>query len=287
MSDPIPLWVEPCAGSLAVGLRLLGLPRLTGWMGSKAGYAGPILNALRLRPGQGAREVWLADVSDWSYCWEALALPGVAHRAANLIEEWQARYGIASPRQVRALWDDLLPKWKQEGTPPDAEGAARWLVLVVLSAMTRGPAVGPRFGHGDAFQCAESGRAKDGPRYVRILPRLRAWPASGVPLRVWRDARDIPPASAVVMIDPPYSQTAGYEAGDLPRSDVLALADRWHDAGATVAICEHDPIPGWKSVDLTEHRAGPGTRTKSKRVTEWLSVRGLDPVRPPEQLRLW
>ena len=123
--SPIPLWVEPCAGSLAVGLRLLGLPRLVGWMGGKGGYADAILHALHLQPRQGAREVWLADVSDWSFCWEALAQPGVAHRAADLIDEWRTCYGVASPRQVRALWDDLLPRWRAEGTPPDAEGAAR------------------------------------------------------------------------------------------------------------------------------------------------------------------
>ena len=277
--SPIPLWVEPCAGSLAVGLRLLGLPRLVGWMGGKGGYADAILHALHLQPRQGAREIWLADVSDWSFCWEALAQPGVAHRAADLIDEWRTCYGVASPRQVRALWDDLLPRWRAEGTPPDAEGAARWLVLVALSAMMRGPDAGRKHRASDRF------RDKEGPKYPVIISRLRRWPAGGAPLRIWRDARAIPPAPGVVLLDPPYDGTQGYEAGDLPRSEVLALADRWTAADATVAICEHDPIPGWRSVDLTAARVGPG-RTMTRRTSEWLSVRGVEPRRPVAQLGL-
>lgn len=282
--SPTPLWVEPCAGSLAVGLRLLGLPRLVGWMGGKGGYADAILHALHLQPRQGAREIWLADVSDWSYCWEALARPGVAHRAADLIDEWRTRYGVASPRQVRALWDDLLPRWRAEGTPPDAEGAARWLTLVALSAMTRGPAAGPYLS-GDEITLSACSFTVNRFASGRQAATMRNIPAVGLPLRIWRDARAIPPAPGVVLLDPPYDRTQGYEAGDLPRSEVLALADRWTAAGATVAICEHDPIPGWRSVDLTAARVGPG-RVKSKRTDEWLSVRGVEPRRPVAQLGL-
>ena len=282
---PIPLWVEPCAGSLAVGLRLLGLPRLVGWMGGKGGYADAILHALHLQPRQGAREIWLADVSDWSFCWEALAQPGVAHRAADLIDEWRTCYGVASPRQVRALWDDLRPRWRAEGTPPDAEGAARWLVLVAVSAMNHGPDAGPRFNPDQRFRCHADGAALEGAMYDKIPARLRRWPAAGAPLRIWRDARAIPPAPGVVLLDPPYDRTQGYEAGDLPRSEVLALADRWTAADATVAICEHDPIPGWRSVDLTAARVGGG-RTVTRRTDEWLSVRGVEPRRPVAQLGL-
>ena len=44
----IPLWVEPYAGSLAVGLRLLGASHLVGWMGGKSRYADAIMSILNV-----------------------------------------------------------------------------------------------------------------------------------------------------------------------------------------------------------------------------------------------
>lgn len=264
------IWIEPCAGSLAVGLRLLGLPRLVGWMGGKGGYADAILHTLRLEPGQGADEVWLADVSDWAPCWEGLAKPGVAREAADIIEGWVAQYGVATSSQVRDLWDDLRPVWRQAATTPDADGVARWLALVAISAMNRGPEAGPAVGrNGFGPNC--------GPRYPCLIPRLRSWPPDGAPLRVWRDARAIPPRSGVVLLDPPYSDTQGYEAGDFARPDALALADRWVEAGAVVAYCEQVPLEGWAAVDLTSRRTRAPGRTATKSKAEWLSVRGMVP----------
>ena len=266
---PIPLWVEPCAGSLAVGLRLLGLPRLVGWMGGKGGYADAILHELGLSPEQGAREVWLADVSDWAVCWEALAQPGVAHEAAQIIEEWAVDAG------PRRMWEIL----RAQPTTPDAWGVARWLVLIATSHPVRFP------GHSCAWR-PDGTRAGNAKGFDYIAARLRMFPPGGLPLRVWRDARAIPPAPGVVLLDPPYDGTAGYGFGDLPRSEVLALADRWTAAGATVAICEHDPIPGWHAVDLIAAGARSLGSRMTRRTSEWLSVRGVEPRRPVAQLGL-
>ena len=57
----IPLWVEPYAGSLAVGLRLLGARPLVGWIGGKMAYADAIIGVLQV---SAADEVWCADVGD-------------------------------------------------------------------------------------------------------------------------------------------------------------------------------------------------------------------------------
>jgi hypothetical protein len=86
----------------------------------------------------------------------------------------------------------------------------------------------------------------------------------------------------VVVIDPPYLGTHGYEAGGvLPRADVVAMARRWAEAGAVVAVCEAVPVaeemgPGWCSIDITGEYAHPGGRARSGAnrgvVTEWLTL---------------
>jgi hypothetical protein len=88
-----------------------------------------------------------------------------------------------------------------------------------------------------------------------------------------------PIPGAVVVIDPPYLGTHGYEAGGvLPRADVVAMARRWAEAGAVVAVCEAVPVaeemgPGWASIDITGEREGPA-RSGANRgvVTEWLTL---------------
>lgn len=85
--DRIRLWVEPYAGSLAVGLRLLGACHLVGWMGGKSRYADAIMSILNV---SAADEIWCADVSPWAACWRALAKPGIGRAAADIIEAIEA-----------------------------------------------------------------------------------------------------------------------------------------------------------------------------------------------------
>ena len=85
---------------------------------------------------------------------------------------------------------------------------------------------------------------------------------------------DLPPGTVAYM-DPPYVGTSGY-GHDLPRADVVALARRWADAGATVAISEAEPIgdlvsDGWYVVEVTEQRKGQ-KRTFSKQQREFLTM---------------
>jgi len=104
-----------------------------------------------------------------------------------------------------------------------------------------------------------------------VLPTL---PATIAP-----DARDIdPPAlppGTIAYIDPPYVGTTGY-ASDLPRSEVVALARRWHAAGAVVCISEAEAIPelvsdGWHAVRIDGERVG-AKRAFSKQQAEWLTL---------------
>jgi len=255
--EPVPLFVEPCAGALGVSMALAGSRAPCGWMGGQMGYADAILQTMGLRRGQGVRELWIADTNDWAKAWPVL-LSGQAKACAEVIRGWQGTPAVEARR-----WRELQAVWRAEGTPETVEGAARWVALVHGSAMMKGPQAG----------CA---RAEDGGRSNDARLTGPAGPTARlptVPTRAWPDAREIPtpPAGGYVLIDPPYDGTTGY-GGGLPRADVLALADRMASNGAKVWICEHDPLgPG--AVDISALRWGT-VRGKSRRTSEWLTPWG-------------
>lgn len=99
---------------------------------------------------------------------------------------------------------------------------------------------------------------------------------------------DLPPGTVAYM-DPPYVNTTGY-GHDLPRADVVALARRWAEAGAMVAISEAEPIgdlvaEGWHAVRIDGERKGPA-RTFSKQKDEWLTLSNAPTWTPTTQGRL-
>jgi hypothetical protein len=271
------LWVEPFAGSLAVGLGLLGGVPLVGWMGAKARYADGIKRILRV---DSAEEVWCADVNDWAQVWRGLARPGVAADAADIIEgyETQAMALGGRPMDYRAVWMALRDDWRREGTPADGRGVGRWLALVKGSALNKGPE------GGTSFRPDQKRTIDGGGSMSRPLRALR----SPLPIRVWDDATAIPTRrDAVVLIDPPYAGLTGY-AGSDGRSRSLAdvVVEKWRAAGATVALCEATPTPGGVVYDLGargERLASRRAGKNGKLTPEWLTVFG----RPTSHPTLW
>ena len=254
------IWCEPTAGTVAVGLRLAGLPRLIGYQGAKWGYADAILHHMGLVPGSGVDTLMLADISPgWQGCWRGLAQPGCAHAAGEIVEAWRDHYGSDAPVHYRACWDEQLAIYRAKGIEPTPMGVARWLVLIALSAMQRGPDAGPAIGYDPAWKTWPS-KTKPTPTCgtVSVGKRLMAWPEVPPTILVWDRADLIPPtAGAYVMFDPPYENCQGYESGTLSRSMMLHLADRWAHVGATcVGIMEGEAMPGYDSVDLTIRRKG-------------------------------
>jgi hypothetical protein len=255
--EPVPLFVEPCAGALGVSMALAGSRAPCGWMGGKMGYADAILQTMGLRRGQGVRELWIADTNDWAKAWPVL-LSGQAKACAEVIRGWQG-----TPAEEARRWRELRDVWRAEGTPGTVEGAARWVALVGLSAMMKGPQAG-------CARAEDGGRTRDRRLTTTAAPTAKL---PTIPTQAWPDAREIPtpPAGSYVLIDPPYDGTTGY-GGGLPRADVLALADRMASDGAKVWICEHDPLgPG--AVDISALRWGT-VRGKSRRTSEWLTPWG-------------
>lgn len=94
------------------------------------------------------------------------------------------------------------------------------------------------------------------------------------------------PPGVVVYMDPPYQDTTGY-AHDLPRSQVVELAERWAAAGATIAISEAvglsaDLTGDWFEVDITGERRGQ-KRTFSKQQREIVTLNRAPAWRPSVQ----
>jgi hypothetical protein len=112
---------------------------------------------------------------------------------------------------------------------------------------------------------------------IAVARRLLAGHA--LPASIHPDAREVEPPTlppgTVAYMDPPYLNTTGY-AHDLGRDEVVRLARRWADAGATVCISEAEPIPelladGWHAIEITGERKGQ-RRTFSKQQAEWLTL---------------
>ena len=247
------IWVEPFAGSLAVGLSLVGATPFVGWKGSKARYAAAIRTILGV---QRADEIWCADVSSWAAVWRALARPGVARAAADIVLEIE-RDALGRgdcPASYHAVWHELREEWRSRPMAVDARAVAVWVCLVKLSGLNAGPeAAGckekpagawrrhPRDGSQQArrFDVAVSNPSQ---RAVSVSTRLRALP-DPLPVRVWSDAREIPPRrGAVVLLDPPYVGTSGYQGARGAGQELAALTagvrDAWLARGCVVACCE-------------------------------------------------
>ena len=130
---PIPLFVELCAGTAALSLRLHrdGAKPPVSRMGSKSGYASALLRILGLRPGQrAAAYLWCEPDPGVRLLLHAYRDAGLARAAAAIIRSWAAE-------DPRALWERL----RAEGPPRLPEGqvdageVARWARIVTSNRL--------------------------------------------------------------------------------------------------------------------------------------------------------
>ena len=322
MTPAVPLFVELCAGTAALSVRLQGGPKArppVSRMGAKTGYADTILAAPGLRAGQGAAHyLWCEPDVGVRLLLHAYRDPTLARAAAEVIRGW-------ADEEPRALWERL----RAEGPPVLAEGVearevARWARIVTSnrlipvhfsngrwcnSARNTGPKGGLSFGGEDYCTPSES--------LIQAFGAVAPHPATILPDATEVDPVDLPPGTIAYM-DPPYLGTTGY-GHDLPRAAVLDMARRWADAGATVVISEaaplgehvHDPIEpigrgaldGWHCYEVTLCRVGQ-KRTFSAQQREFITMnrpadsswaagigarnlREREALPEPEQLALW
>ena len=292
MTPSVPLFVELCAGTAALSLRLhrrSARPPVSR-MGAKTGYADAVLRVLGLRPGQGAAHyLWCEPDPGVRLLLEAYRDPDLAREAASIIRGWV-------DEEPRALWERLRAEGPPRGADPGDVGVpprevARW--AWVNRRAWKGD---PEHGYMDAWAAKPvADPARQGHRWMPEQPAPLIEALSMMPATITADARGIEPgvdlpAGTVAYIDPPYMGTTGY-GHDLPRADVVALARRWAAAGATVAISEAEPIAdltaeGWHAVRIDGERKGQ-KRTFSRQQAEWLTLSRPPAWTPSEQCGLF
>jgi hypothetical protein len=270
VSGSLPLFVELCAGTAAVSLRLHDAERRppVSRQGGKQNYAEATLRMLGLQPGQQApRYVWAEPDASVRVLLASYARPELWPQAADVLAGW-------AHEPPRELWQAL----RAESAPQEATARelARYVLLegwTLWGGLYRGPGA--------------SSTGTVGVTLPGLWKRLRTLHAA-LPGQVCADARDVPvQAGAVVYVDPPYQGTNGY-AHDLPRADVVQLALRWAAAGSTVAIAEAEPLPellaaGWYAQELTwarDTRCRGRTYSAQKREFITCNVRPRHPGRP-------
>ena len=285
-----PLFVELCAGTAALSLRLAH-PRArppVSRMGAKTGYADVILRCMGLRPGQGAEHyLWCEPDAGVRLLLHAYRDRELATAAADIIRGWK-------DEEPRALWERLRAEGPATCPPVSAREVARLLTIMrwAYANVPIGhngkrftiPANGP-----DApltFGANNFGTTETTATGLDKAPTLHATIAD--------DAREVHPPrlppGVVVYIDPPYENCTGY-AHLFPRSEWLPVVRQWKDAGALVVVSEAEPIPelmadGWHAVRIDGERRGQ-KRTFSKQQAEWLTMSEPPRWRPSVQASLF
>ena len=312
------LFVELCAGSAAVSLRLVGGPNANppiGYMGGKRGYARVILGVLGLRQGLGADEVWLNDAGPWGPIWACLTTPGKAEEVAAIIRGWQGE-------EPRALWERLKAQgwgelttaedvgtytwmgafsyrqghpesgWRgdESGYPISADGiasrveaVARWLVCGAWAYRSGDPESGYNWQDGKYITIPEMSR------------RCSSWPT---PVRAFHgSALDVPIPEdcegVYVYADPSYKHpdgtaTTGY-AQNIYAEDLRERLLEWSGRGAVVCVSDARPLgglfEGWHEVDIGRERVGQ--RRTFGLTREWLTLNRAPAWTPSVQVALF
>ena len=184
-ADPnrCPLFVELCAGTAALSLRLHH-PRArppVSRMGAKTGYADVILRCMGLRPGQGSadgtRYLWCEPDKGVRLLLHAYRDRALALAAAQVIRGW-------ADEEPRALWERLRAEGPAVCPPVDARQVARFLYG---SAASYG---GPKGLLWDSFLHPEKG-GRYGAARADVADKTAALPT--VEATITADARDIDP----------------------------------------------------------------------------------------------
>jgi hypothetical protein len=273
--------VEPCCGSAALTLHLLGAQRaLVPYQGGKWAWRRQLADLLVRMGYWGApSHVLLSDAAPW-----AVAMAAVLRDPAGVAAVLEPLV-VEGGRDPGGLYGRL-----QGGPVPSSQvqlaAELLWLQRVAFS----GKAVGTRHGRWrapglnvtSAKGVAATNRFGEvrplGPALLAAVRALRPFAAVSGQVGLLSPELVAGIERPVVLLDPNYQDTTGYPDGHLSRAEVLDLAQGYHAAGATVLVCEAEPLdlPGWRTECLAESVGRGESSFRSRRqgkAAEWITFR--------------
>ena len=181
----VPLFVELCAGTAALSLRLAH-PRArppVSRMGAKTGYADVILRCLGLYPGQGADHYLFCEPDPGvRLLLHAYRDRELATAAAGIIRSWK-------DEEPRALWERLRAEGPAVCPPVDPREVARWLFQI--GGSHQGMGTGIFGGNLIGWEGTAHGQGPKRPLLARLPDALDPIPT--LPATIADDARKVDP----------------------------------------------------------------------------------------------
>lgn len=268
--------IEPCCGSGALTLHLLGARRaLLPYQGSK----------WRFRHGLVAQ----ADALGFRGVPERVVLtdPGPWGRAIGVVLEHHARRALIGQLRELVREDPQEVYRRLHGAPVPGDNvtfAAEFLFLQRLAFS--GKAVGccggrwmsPGFNVSSAYGLRATDRFGEvKPMVPSLIAVLEGYELAPVEVEAWQARAAAPRApvrSTLVYLDPPYAGSTSYPDGTMTREQVVRLATAWREAGAAVMVSEQHgvPLPDWTRGML--HAGRQDTSPFRGKQQEWLTYTG-------------
>lgn len=274
--------VEPCCGSAAFSLHMLGAKRaIVPYQGSKWRIRSVLAETAQALGFDGPpNKLEFTDTGPWADVLRVVLQPVRRERVTEVLRAWadvdpeekfhqlQHQPVDREPTRFAAsfLFLQRLAFSGKAVTTIEESCVERWNSPGFNATSAFGKPATHRFG---AIQPMI-------PSLIRVLESYDALPHVELSSRRKRAA---PPSGRVerptlVYLDPPYQGVTGYTASSMGRPEVEQLAQAWRSAGAAVIVSEQGPLdlPGWLKHRVS--RASTMTNPFKSKSEEWLTFAG-------------